>query len=590
MSFRTRLLLTVAAVALVSLAVLAFGLRRDVSDQLAADYGRRIEATVTAIEADLRLESEHITDRLVALRDGLQDDNRFRVAAVAGAVSERQYLLDYAGSVIGLTGLSVLQIHDDDGRIVSSGHFRNEHGRLAPVLARRLVANPDDVTFLTARTPEREFMALVRGEELRVGGRAFTLVGGIALDTTFFERLARDREVSVSLLYPGLDASSNPDLVPRLASVSAAPDGGPGLDDLLAGRLEVTVMGPNGEGPAVKTAQVLVTHTLGPLQALVRRVEGWVLGTAAATAVVALALAGWLSSRVSQPLAALAEKTATLDLDRLDIDFESRGGDEIGTLSRLLGDLTTRLKSSRRELRDAEHKAAVGQMARQVTHDIKNGLIPLRNVFRHLTQVEASDPAQLATVFAERRGTIDASIDYLETLATNYGRLSPTPDRRRCDLTAIAHEAIQVSRGPAVAIRGALADDLPAVVGDPVAVRRILDNLIANAVESMRDGHGTVTVVTESVEESSQSIVRVTVADTGCGMSEADASKIFADFYTTKAAGTGLGLSIVRRLVLDLEGTVRVASVLGEGTRVTVDIPAAPTRPKGAAPHDDRTE
>jgi hypothetical protein len=216
-SFRTRLLLTVAAVALVSLAVLAFGLRRDVSDQLAADYGRRIEATVTAIEADLRLESERITDRLVALRDGLQDDNRFRVAAVAGAASERQYLLDYAGAVIGLTGLSVLQIHDDDGRIVSSGHFRNEHGRLAAVLARRLVANPDDVAFLMARTPEREFMALVRGEELRVGGSAFTLVGGIALDRLFFERLARDREVSVSLLYPGLDESSNPDLAPRLA-------------------------------------------------------------------------------------------------------------------------------------------------------------------------------------------------------------------------------------------------------------------------------------------------------------------------------------------------------------------------------------
>lgn len=583
------MLLTVAAVALVSLAVLAFGLRRDVSDQLGADYRRRIDATVTAIEVDLRLESDRITDRLVALRDRLQDDNRFRAAAVAAASSERQYVLDYAGSVIGLTGLSVLQIHDDDGRIVSSGHFRNEHGRLAPILARRLVANPNAVALLTARTPEREFMSLVRGEELRIGARAFTLVGGIALDTHFLERLARNREVAVSLLYPGLDASSSPELVTRLASVSAAPDGGPGLDDLLAGRLAVTVMGPTGESPAVSTAQVLVTHTLEPLQALVRRVERWVMGTAAATAVVALALAAWLSSRVSRPLATLAEKTATLDLDRLDVDFESRGADEIGSLARLLGDLTTRLKASRRELRQAEHKAAVGQMARQVTHDIKNGLIPLRNVFRHLSQVDAHSPAELSTVFDERRGTIEASIDYLETLATNYGRLSPTPDRRRCDLNAIANEAIQVSRRPEVAIRGELAADLPAVLGDPVALRRILDNLIANAVESM-EGTGTVTIQTQSVDEPNHPIVRVTVADTGCGMSEAEASKIFADFYTTKAPGTGLGLSIVRRLVLDLEGTVRVASVLGEGTRVTVDVPAAPGRPGRTQGHDDDIE
>ena len=589
MSFRTRLLLTVAVVALVSLAVLAFGLRRDVADQLGADYRRRIDATVTAIEVDLRLESDRITDRLVALRDRLQDDNRFRAAAVAEASSERQYVLDYAGAVIGLTGLSVLQIHDDDGRIVSSGHFRNEHGRLAPILARRLVANPNAVALLTARTPEHEFMSLVRGEELRIGARAFTLVGGIALDTRFLERLARNREVAVSLVYPGLDASSSPELVPRLASVSAAPDGGPGLDDLLAARLAVTVMGPTGESPAVSTAQVLVTHTLEPLQALVRRVERWVMGTAAATAVVALALAAWLSSRVSQPLATLAEKTATLDLDRLDVDFESRGADEIGTLARLLGDLTTRLKASRRELRQAEHKAAVGQLARQVTHDIKNGLIPLRNVFRHLSQVDAHSPAALSAVFAERRGTVEASIDYLETLATNYGRLSPTPDRRWCDLNAIANEAIQVSRRPDVAIRGELAADLPAVFGDPVAVRRILDNLIANAVESM-EGPGTVTIQTQSVDEPNRPIVRVTVADTGCGMSEAEASKIFADFYTTKAAGTGLGLSIVRRLVLDLEGTVGVSSVLGEGTRVTVDVPAAPGRPERTQGHDDDIE
>jgi signal transduction histidine kinase len=590
MSFRTRLLLTMAAVVLVSLAVLALGLRWDLTDQLAADYARRIEATVIAIEVDLQLESEDITARLVALRDALQDDNRFRLAAVAGAASGREYLLDYAGAVIGLTGLTVLQIRDDDGRIVSSGHFRNEHGRLAPVLAKRLVANPDNVAFLTARTPEREFMALIRGEELRVGERAFTLVGGVALDRPFFERLARDRDVSVSLMYPGLDVSSNPGLAPRLASVSGVSGEAPGLDDLIAGRLEVTVMGPDGEGPAVSTAYVLVTHTLEPLQALVSRVGRWFMGTAAVTAVMALALAAWLSSRVSRPLVTLAEKTATLDLDRLDIDFASREADEVGTLSRLLGDLATRLKASRRDLREAEHTAAVGQMARQVTHDIKNGLIPLRNVFRHLSQVGAGNPDALATVFTERRGTIDASIDYLETLATNYGRLSPTPARRRCDLNEIATEAIQVSRGPHTRIVGQLAENLPEVVGDPVAVRRILDNLIANAIESHPDGEGLVRIVTARVDDPDHTTVRLTVSDSGCGMSDVDAAKMFADFYTTKPTGTGLGLSIVRRLVLDLEGTVRVSSVLGEGTHVTVQVPAAPTRLQGVGQHVDHAK
>ena len=574
MSFRTRLLLTVAAVTLVSLAVLALGLRSEVNTRLTADSTRRVAATVEAIETDLRLEGDAVEERLTALGRALRTDNRFRLAAVAGVESERSYLLDYAGSVIALTGLSMLQIQDDHGRVISSGHVRNEHGRPAPALAERLAAETDEVLFVTIRTAERPFMALTRGRTIRLGGQVFTLVGGVALDERLLRRLARDREVSVSLLYPGLAVSSDSELAPELARVGVPRDVVLSDPDEIAGWLEVPVVGADGEAPLAGQAYVLVIHTRGPLRTLLRRLDSWFVGTAAATAFAALVLAAWLSSRISRPLADLAEKTAVLDLDRLDIEFEPRGGDEIGTLSRVLGDLAARLKTGTRQIREAEHRAAVGQMARQVTHDIKNGLIPLRNVFRHLSEVETSDPATLGAVFGERRGTIDASIAYLETLATNYARLSPTPDHRVCDLNAVVEDVIQVSEERETAgVRGQLADDLPPVVADPIALRRILENLIANAVDSLVGGRGTVTVITERLAAAEEPAVRVTVADTGCGMSEQETASIFTDFYTTKPVGTGLGLSIVRRLVLDLRGTVRVTSTPGEGTRVMVEIP-----------------
>ena len=66
----------------------------------------------------------------------------------------------------------------------------------------------------------------------------------------------------------------------------------------------------------------------------------------------------------------------------------------------------------------------------------------------------------------------------------------------------------------------------------------------------------------------------MTVADTGRGMSAEEAGRIFNDFYTTKEGGTGLGLSIVRRLVMDLNGTISVDSAPGSGTRVIIEIPA----------------
>jgi two-component system sensor histidine kinase HydH len=67
------------------------------------------------------------------------------------------------------------------------------------------------------------------------------------------------------------------------------------------------------------------------------------------------------------------------------------------------------------------------------------------------------------------------------------------------------------------------------------------------------------------------------IADTGRGMTADETARIFDDFYTTKAGGTGLGLSIVRRLVMDLQGTIGVESAPGQGTRITIDIPARGT-------------
>jgi two-component system sensor histidine kinase HydH len=218
---------------------------------------------------------------------------------------------------------------------------------------------------------------------------------------------------------------------------------------------------------------------------------------------------------------------------------------------------------------------AVGELARQINHDVKNGLIPLRNVMRHLTQVERDEPAALPAVFAERRHTVESSLAYLETLATSYQRLSPALVRRECDLNALITDVVRAARGhERVEVETDLAD-LPRVVGDPVAFRRILENLIANAVDSLQATSGRVTVSTRVVtREDELPGIQMTIADTGPGMPADVAGRIFEDFYTTKASGTGLGLSIVRRLVTDLHGAIAVDTAPGRGTRITIDIPA----------------
>ena len=560
MSLRTRLFLAFAAIVVIPVALLAFGLRQEMNRRLSEEYQLRVNRVVEVIREDLAHESGGIAERLASLDRELLLDSRFRGAAVAGLDPDREYLLDYAGRAMRLTGLSMLQIQDSDGRILSSGHFRNEHGRGDPGLAASL-GSAGDVALVAARSPEGEFPAVARARTFVLSGRSFTLVGGVAVDEAFLARLARDRAIVVSMNYPGGDLSTA--------------HGKPATtEESVIGELRLPLIRATPEGLSETTvAQLQVTQPLTPLRALLRSADSWFLLTALGTSLTALLLAVWVSSRISKPLTELAEKTAVLDLDRLDVEFDA-GTDEVGRLSGLLGDLAARLRTSTSRVREAERRATVGELARQVNHDIKNGLIPLRNVMRHLAQVERDDPRALGGVFAERRTTVESSLAYLETLATSYQRLSPPLDRRECDVNALITDVVRAQGHEQIELTTDLSE-VPHILGDPIALRRILENLTANAVDSLPSRRGQITVSTRIVERAREAIlVRVTVADSGRGMSADESKRIFDDFYTTKEGGTGLGLSIVRRLVMDLGGTIAVESEAGQGTRMIVDIPA----------------
>jgi signal transduction histidine kinase len=496
MTFRTRLLAGIGVVVLVPLAVFGLGIRREMARRLTAEHERRVASLVAVIGADVARESEGIAGRLAALKDALAADNRFRVAALQGA--DRVYMLDYAADAMRLAGLDFLQVLDDENRVVSSGHFRNEYDRLASI--------PTGTALVRARAAEGPFLALVRADSLRLAGRRFALVGGIAVDSSFLSRLARDSDLAVSIGLPGV--------APATAS-------GAGVVE----ELRYPYLDAENERGGVGEARIVVTQALPLLDALRRDVNFWFGAAVLVTALVAVLMAGWLSTRFSRPLT------------------------------------------------EMERRAVMGDLARQVNHDIKNGLGPLRNVFRHFAQVAQGEPAKLPEVFAERQSTVESSIGYLETLAANYARLYPEANERPTDVNVVMREALRrVAGADHAELRIELPDRLPPVRVDPLALRRMIENLLGNAVDSLQGKPGTVTIATEA---GGNGTVRLSVSDTGHGMTKAELDRAFDDFYTTKQGGTGLGLSIVRRLVLDSHGTLKVESEPGKGTRFIVELPAA---------------
>ena len=560
LSFRNRLLVIFLAAVLVPMIALSLLIRVEMTRRLTAQYEQRVTALVSVIEDEIEQDSAAIAASLAALREAILDDNRFRSAAVAGDQGERRYLLDYAGAAMRLAGLSMLQIQDQTGRIISSGHFRNEYDRLEPELPPLLASAPGGTALLEVRTPDKPLIALARIDSLRIGGRLFRITGGVAVEERFLSRLAGETDLAVTLSSPG---GSKP----------------PAPSRAIIRELKVPYIG--ADRMELDEASFRVTHDLAGLDDLRRSIDRWFLIVIVIAGLAAIIIVGWLSSRISRPLTKLARKTSRLDLDRLDVEFETDRRDEIGALSRLLAAMTDRLRAGALRIRDAERRATLGEMARQVNHDIKNGLTPIRNVIRHLSQLSREEPEKMPEVFAEREETLESSIGYLDELASNYARLYPRLDRRPCDVSEIAENIVTDLQGTRPA--GLIADLCEGAIvhADPVALRRILENLVRNAVDSIGSDQGTVTVATERVPgNEGLEWIQVTVTDNGAGMSEEQKTRIFDDFYTTKANGTGLGLSIVRRLVMDLDGRIDVESAEGEGTRMIIHLPAAKVEPE----------
>jgi signal transduction histidine kinase len=578
MSFRARFLLAAVPLALLPLVGFALLVRSELGGRMETQVREGAAETVTFIRADIDRRHAAVGERLEAIARLAAADNRLR-AQLAGTADDRAYLLGWAADAMLSAGLDMLQLQDASGRILSSGHFRNAYDRLDRTTRDVLRDASAAPALVRARTADGSILALARDRPLTVAGRDFDLVGGIEIDRAFIESLARAPDLIVSLQWPGGSLRAGAEGAGGGAPLDNAEEA---ADVVLADEIAL----PFGDGVAgdVGAATFRIAYTNAPIAALRARLDRWLIVVTAATAVGALLLASWLAARVAQPLADLARTASRVDLERLDARFAARRTDEIGTLAGVLNAMTARLRDGAARLREAERRAAVGEIARQVNHDIKNGLVPIRNVVRHLGEVARDEPAALAGVLTERQGTLDSGIAYLESLAANYARLSPRADRQPCDLNAVVRDVLQHAGRDGGRAHALLDAGLPHVHGDPIALRRIIENLVVNAFESLPADGGTVTLSTRHVAADGtdaqhaspqEDRVLLEIADTGSGMTAEQLKRAFEDFYTTKERGTGLGLSIVRRLVADMGGSMRVESEPGRGTRFRIELVAA---------------
>lgn len=578
MSMRARIMSLALFLALLPLSAFFLGARQHIFQRFEENYHRRVEGLGESIDASLQRRGREIERGLSALAEEIGRDNRLWLALLTGEGEEEAYLRAWAEKRMTLAGMDMLQLLDSGGELLSSGHFRQERGQDFSQLRDALAAGPGRLALAQVRSPEGFFPALLAAFDFELGDRRFHLIGGRAFDQAFLRDLSGGDglELVVYFAAPAGEALRSDrgaaDARAVLSSDPTLPNAVYGDGRFLARR---SLALPSLDGAAGREpVELLIAYPRDELDDLLRDLGVWLALVLALTLALSLALAGLLAHRLSRPVSELAAKAERLDLDKLDVDFSSDRSDELGRLSRLLQAMTQRLGLSARRLREAENRATLGEVARQVTHDIRNGFTPLRNVIAHLAQVAKDSPDDLPRIFDERKPTLDSGLAYLEDLAGNYSRLSARECPERCRLDIICLELMPSGETESgIDYVCELEAGLPSLLADPTALRRILENLLRNARESIA-GEGRITLrAARGVNDFEEPVLRIEVEDTGCGVAPEDRERIFDDFFSSKEGSSGLGLSNVRRLSADLGGVVRLRDRSGRGSCFMIELP-----------------
>jgi signal transduction histidine kinase len=262
--------------------------------------------------------------------------------------------------------------------------------------------------------------------------------------------------------------------------------------------------------------------------------------------------------------------------DEEEFDLELNGRQIHGRLARLgraagavltLDDVT--------ELARAQRVLAWGEMARQVAHEIKNPLTPIRLGVQHLKRAHRDGRVDYERVLDQNVGRILSEIDRLDEIARAFSRYGTAPAERPpgspIDVAAIVRDVVDLERmgEGEVSWRVTGADDATVAIASGDELREVLLNVLENA-RLANARHVGIDVVR------SNGRVEIVVGDDGVGIPEDVLPKIFEPHFSTRTSGSGLGLAISRSLVDAWGGEISVASARGQGTRVTIALAAAP--------------
>jgi two-component system nitrogen regulation sensor histidine kinase NtrY len=288
--------------------------------------------------------------------------------------------------------------------------------------------------------------------------------------------------------------------------------------------------------------------------------------------IIAFALAYFLASYITSSLKTISDKLNETNLnqknEKIEIEANSK---EINLLISAYNKMVDKLEESANRLAQSEREQAWREMAKQVAHEIKNPLTPMRlTVQSFQRKFDATDPT-LKQKLDDYSKTLIQQIDTMSSVASAFSNFASMPAQQNETLNVVSVVEITLDIFNEDYIRFNSEESEIESVMDRAQLIRVITNLVKNAIQAIPETSENKEIIVSIKKEHKN--VLITVSDNGIGIESNNIERIFEPKFTTKNSGMGLGLGIIKNIIENYKGTITFETKIGAGTTFTVSLP-----------------
>ncbi|HWZ44362.1 MAG TPA: HAMP domain-containing sensor histidine kinase [Candidatus Saccharimonadales bacterium] len=500
-----------------------------------------------------------------------------------------------AGPFASTHHLDFLDLLTPDGTIISSAHWRARFGYKQRWFLEQSSTLPEQIFLKPVETPQGNVLGILYIRALKVRGSNFYIIGGRRLDKALLQSLSTPVGMRVFIYSTPIYSTPEQGDGEFLSSSGDAVDQAklmPLIHQSVEEKKEISaVIQWNKDQQEVfhamplpafaghATAVLLVGNSLQQQLVLERRIDRIALLIAVCGVLLGVVVSAVVASRITRPLHDLAVAAGEIGRGNWEarVDSASQGSskDEIGQLAAAFNHMTGELTAQKERLLQSERVAAWRELARRLAHELKNPLFPLQITVENLLRARSSSPEQFDEVFRESTSTLLDEIANLKTIISRFSDFSkmPAPEFQPVDLNGLVRSVVKLFQGQLMREPHRIDPDLqlgqvPLIRADAALIRRVIENLVLNAIDAMPQGGQLIFLTSVS-----DRYAVFDLTDTGAGLTPEECERLFTPYYTSKQHGTGLGLAIAQSVISDHHGKITVFSAKNTGTTFHIELP-----------------